>query len=98
MTKKLNRREVLAYGAAAVAGYWLAGGERILAAEAVKPAGGWADRSAQAPSLPVSIQRCESYDPKLLRAKLDTAFDQVGGIKKLVENKTVTIKINVTGG
>lgn len=96
MTEKLTRREVLKYGAAA-AGCLLTHGVGH-AAEEVKPAGGGADRSAGAPSLPVAIQRCESYDPKLVRARLGAALDQIGGLKKLVENKTVTIKINVTGG
>lgn len=101
MAKKLNRREALAYGVVAAASClftkdgklaWAAEGERV------KPAGGGPDRSGEAPSLPVSIQRCESYDPAVLRARLGAALDQTGGLKPLVENKTVTIKINVTGG
>ena len=55
------------------------------------------DRSAQAPSAPVAIQRCESYEPKAFRAALDKTLDLIGGIKPLVQNKTVTIKINLTG-
>ena len=55
------------------------------------------DRSADAPSMPVAIQRCESFEPQLLRKQLDAVLDGIGGIKKLVENKTVTIKINLTG-
>jgi uncharacterized protein (DUF362 family) len=51
-----------------------------------------------APASPVAIQRCTSYDPALLRQKLDKAFDLIGGLKRLVSNKTVSIKINVTGG
>jgi uncharacterized protein (DUF362 family) len=51
-----------------------------------------------APSLPVAIQRCPSYQPQLVRAKLDAALKLIGGIQKLVTNKTVTVKINVTGG
>jgi uncharacterized protein (DUF362 family) len=46
----------------------------------------------------VAIQRCESYEPQLLRRTLDEALDLIGGIKKIVENKTVTIKLNITGG
>jgi uncharacterized protein (DUF362 family) len=34
----------------------------------------------------------------LVRATIDNAFKLIGGITKLVSNKTVTIKINVTGG
>ena len=55
------------------------------------------DRSATAPSLPVAIERCESYAPQQFRATLDRALDQIGGIDKMVKGKTVTIKINLTG-
>lgn len=50
------------------------------------------------PSAPVAIERCRSYDPAILREKLDAAFNLIGGLKRLVGNKTVSIKINVTGG
>ena len=50
------------------------------------------------PTAPVAIERCRSYDPAVLREKLDAAFNLIGGLKKLVGNKTVSIKINVTGG
>ncbi|NQT41584.1 MAG: DUF362 domain-containing protein, partial [Planctomycetes bacterium] len=56
------------------------------------------DRSADAPSLPVAVARCASYEPKLLRAKVDTILGQIGGIGKLVQGKTVSIKLNLTGG
>ena len=51
-----------------------------------------------APAAPVAIERCRSYDPAALREKLDAALNLIGGLKKLVGNKTVSIKINVTGG
>ncbi len=51
----------------------------------------------QAPTAPVAIERCNTFDPLELRKTYDGAFDRIGGIKKLVENKTVTIKINTTG-
>ena len=53
---------------------------------------------ATMPVSPVAIQRCASYDPAVLRQKLDKAFELLGGLKRLVSNKTVSIKINVTGG
>jgi uncharacterized protein (DUF362 family) len=53
---------------------------------------------ATLPAAPVAIERCRSYDPALLRQKLDAALNLIGGLKKLVSNKTVSIKINVTGG
>jgi uncharacterized protein (DUF362 family) len=56
-----------------------------------------ADRSGEAPSSPVAIQRCSSYEPQALRLAFDRALDLIGGIQKLVENKTVTVKLNLTG-
>jgi uncharacterized protein (DUF362 family) len=50
----------------------------------------------EAPVAPVSIAQAQSYDEDLT-AKLSTMFDQLGGIEKLVRNKTVTIKLNLTG-
>ena len=49
-----------------------------------------------APAAPVSIAKCASYDEDLT-AKLAAMFDQLGGIEKLVRNKTVTVKVNMTG-
>lgn len=50
------------------------------------------------PTAPVAIERCRSYEPAKLRDALDASFNLIGGLKKLVENKSVSIKINVTGG
>ena len=52
--------------------------------------------ATEAPTAPVAIARCASYDEDVA-AKLGSMFDQLGGIEKLVRNKTVTIKINMTG-
>ena len=52
--------------------------------------------AADAPAAPVSIARCASYDEDVT-AKLSAMFDQLGGIEGLVRNKTVTVKINMTG-
>src|ERR1044072_5050745 len=49
-----------------------------------------------APAAPVSIAKCDSYDEDIT-AKLGAMFDQLGGIEKLVRNKTVTVKVNMTG-
>ena len=54
-----------------------------------------ADASA-APAAPVAIARAASYDDDVT-ARLKTMFDQLGGIEKLVKNKTVTVKLNLTG-
>lgn len=91
-SRQINRRQFLSTSVGA-AGVMLAGGLPAMGAGAEPP-----DRSKDAPSLPVSVQRCNSYDPKEVRSRLDAAIDQVGGLQSLVENKTVTIKINVTGG
>jgi uncharacterized protein (DUF362 family) len=52
--------------------------------------------TAPAPVAPVSIAKCASYDD--VTGKLATMFDQLGGLPKLVRNKTVAIKLNLTGG
>jgi uncharacterized protein (DUF362 family) len=50
----------------------------------------------EAPTAPVSIAKCPSYNDDLA-ATLATMFDQIGGAGRLVKNKTVTIKLNLTG-
>jgi uncharacterized protein (DUF362 family) len=50
-----------------------------------------------APAAPVSIAQCASYDEDVT-ARLAAMFDQLGGLPKLVRNKTVAIKLNLTGG
>lgn len=49
-----------------------------------------------APVAPVSIAKCPSYSEDLL-AVMGRMFDQIGGAGRLVKNKTVTIKLNLTG-
>jgi uncharacterized protein (DUF362 family) len=48
------------------------------------------------PAAPVSVAKCGSYDEDVT-AKLATMFDQLGGLERLVRNKTVTVKVNMTG-
>lgn len=91
---RITRRSVLAGGLAA-AGF-LATGFGSSGAAAVSAENG-TDRSGSAPDAPVAICRCPSYQPAELRRSLEHSFDLIGGIKPLVENKTVTIKINLTG-
>jgi uncharacterized protein (DUF362 family) len=50
-----------------------------------------------APAGPVSIAKCASYDEDVT-ARLGAMFGQLGGIERLVRNKTVTVKLNMTGG
>jgi uncharacterized protein (DUF362 family) len=73
---------------------WLA----IVSAASAAPlarAAGNSDAPA-APAAPVSIAKCASYDEDIA-AKLGAMFDQLGGLEKLVRNKTVAIKLNMTG-
>ncbi len=49
-----------------------------------------------APAAPVSIAKCASYDEDVTAA-LAKMFDQLGGLERLVRNKTVTVKLNMTG-
>lgn len=50
---------------------------------------------AGAPASTVAIVRCRDYGD--FRPKLAAAFDQIGGIEKLVRGKTVGLKLNLTG-
>ncbi len=50
------------------------------------------------PKSPVGILRCRRYDFDLIKSTLSTLFDYIGGVQSLVGGKTVTVKINLTGG
>lgn len=92
MASSCSRRSFLA-GSLTAAGALVPG----VGLPALRAAAEPRDRSAQAPTAPVAIQRCASYQPKPLRQAFDKAIDLIGGIKKLVENKTVAVKLNLTG-
>ncbi len=96
MACPMNRREAMRrglYAAGAMSGIaWLPAGR-----SSVQAAPARTSLAGQAPTAPVAIERCLTFDPQELRQVYDAAFDRIGGIKKLVENKTVTIKINTTG-
>lgn len=53
-------------------------------------------RAKEAPTAPVAIARARSYEGDL-SGTLSTMFDQIGGLGRIVKNKTVTIKLNLTG-
>jgi len=53
-------------------------------------------RAVSAPTAPVAVARCKTYGSELLPA-LERMFDQLGGLGRLVKNKTVAIKLNLTG-
>jgi uncharacterized protein (DUF362 family) len=50
-----------------------------------------------APTAPVALASCKTYNRAELLATLSGMFDQLGGLKKLVSGRTVAIKINLTG-
>ncbi len=49
------------------------------------------------PAKPVAIGKCPEYDDAQIVANLKAMFDQLGGLGKVVRNKTVTVKLNLTG-
>jgi uncharacterized protein (DUF362 family) len=77
----LGRRELLALAGAAAA-----------APFSQKPV----FAAANAPTAPVSIAKVASYQDDLA-GTIGTMFDQIGGLARLVRNKTVTVKLNLTG-
>jgi len=53
--------------------------------------------TVSAPVAPVVIARCKTYEPSELTPVLDGMFDKLGGLGKLVQGKTVAIKLNFNG-
>ena len=51
---------------------------------------------AASPGATVALAPCASYDKEELRGVFATLFDQLGGMRKLVSGKTVTMKLNLT--
>ncbi len=97
MTRGMNRREILSAGFGAT-GWLLGGGMAASWAAEASHQPTLVDRSQQAPTSPVAMERCDSYDPQVVRAALDRALKLLGGIQRLVQGKTVTVKLNLTGG
>lgn len=52
--------------------------------------------SAGAPAAPVAVAGCRSYGPELVPV-LERMFDQLGGLGRIVQGKTVAVKVNFTG-
>jgi uncharacterized protein (DUF362 family) len=52
--------------------------------------------AAPTPAAPVAVAKCPDYGPQLLPA-MQKMFDQLGGLDRIVRNKTVAIKVNLTG-
>ncbi|MBV8706753.1 MAG: DUF362 domain-containing protein, partial [Acidobacteriaceae bacterium] len=76
-----SRRDVLATAGTAAAG--------VLALPRISQA------NSAAPASSVAIVRCRDY--RSFQTQLAQAFDQIGGIEKLVRGKTVALKLNLTG-
>src|SRR6266851_3046991 len=97
-TKNFTRRSFLQHSLALTAGAPLAlsltqrglfGREATAAPDKSSPA-------SRPAAEKVAIVSCRSYGPEV-RAALEKSFDLLGGIGSLVKNKTVTIKLNLTG-
>ena len=96
-TRTYSRRAFIQQGFALAAGAPLAftcARNGLLAAE-VAGAASQASRSLQS-SAKVAIVSCRTYGPEV-RPALEKCFDLLGGIGSLVKNKTVTVKLNLTG-
>jgi uncharacterized protein (DUF362 family) len=52
---------------------------------------------AAAPTSPVAVAQCRTYNPTELVPTMSRLFDQLGGLGRLVAGKTVGIKVNLTG-
>ena len=90
----MNRRHFLRWGTTLSAGAplaWRFGGDKLFGAEPA-PA---ISQSLRA-NARVAITRCAAYGP-VVRPALARCFDLLGGIGTLVKNKTVTVKLNLTG-
>jgi uncharacterized protein (DUF362 family) len=95
-TKPFSRREFLGQSIAFAAGAPLAfacARGSLFAAEAKAAPDPLRSRRSDGK---VSIVQCRSYGPEL-SAALAQSFDLLGGIGSLVKDKTVTVKLNLTG-
>jgi uncharacterized protein (DUF362 family) len=92
-THQCSRRKFLERSLLISAGAPLAAGAfgKLWAAEVATPASQVMPGKAT-----VAIVSCKTYGPKV-RAALDECLNNLGGLKPLVQNKTVTIKLNLTG-
>ena len=54
--------------------------------------------TTSAPVAPVAIAHCKTYAPSELTPVLNGMFDKLGGLGKLVQGRTVAIKLNFNGG
>jgi uncharacterized protein (DUF362 family) len=83
MQHRQTRREWLLQTTSIVSGAYLAGARWLPA--------------AVAPTAPVSLAKCMTYDSAELLATMEKMFDRIGGLGRIVKGKTVGIKVNLTG-
>jgi uncharacterized protein (DUF362 family) len=98
ITKNFTRRAFIRHGLALAAGAPLASvyaRAQLLAAESGAGAGQTGLRAHRAAAR-VALVSCRSYGPGVGPA-LEKCFDLLGGIGSLVKDKTVTVKLNLTG-
>lgn len=86
----LNRRRFLTGVGTAASALLLGDTAQALAAVA-------APAKRKAPSSPVGIARCTTYDVAALTQSLDALLKQLGSIDRQVRGKTVVVKVNLTG-
>src|SRR5262245_7236451 len=89
-----NRRTFLQRGLTLAAGLPVAlksAGDRLVRAESSSAASVVSREGSK-----VAIVACKDYGPAVRQA-LSQSFDLIGGIGSLVKNKTVTVKLNLTG-
>jgi len=97
-TKPFSRRAFIQHGLALTAGAPLASlcvRNQLLAAE-TSPGAVQSGLQAHRAAAKVAIVSCRSYGPEV-RPALEKSFDLLGGIGSLVKDKTVTVKLNMTG-
>src|SRR5437773_2736862 len=90
-----TRRDVLRWGVTLAAGAPFAMTCRPNAFAAEAPAAS-PKASSKRSDAKVAMVGCRSYGPEV-RIALQQCFDLLGGINSLVKNKTVTVKVNLTG-
>lgn len=101
--KRYNRRMFLRQGLVATAGISLTAASEIsntlhcncYAAE--NPSDSKPSSSRNNSDAKVAIVRCKSYSVEEIKNAYKRSFDLLGGIGKRVKDKTVTVKINLTG-
>ena len=92
--QSVNRRQFLRWGTTLAAGAPLAmrlGVDDLIGAELARTVSSSLRADAR-----VAITRCPAYGPAV-RPALAQCFDLLGGIGALVKDKTVTVKLNLTG-